>query len=497
MDRGYHARLRAAAAAAASAKPLSSAETNVRFASDPPSKLSKETRDAARLEALRSVEETLARSRQSSTSPPGSSSAPDPSVARAGSFNDAASVREQPRRPPGLERSVSDATNVSSRRDAIPPAAYYPPRSSLFNVDIDTDSSESSESGSPAASDKENENTAVSETNAADADPETDAWTPPPPDSPAAASEDESVEDATEKGAEEEARASSTAAEHAEAPTTPNAAEGDSVNKGYRGVSEWMDAVVAQAKAVRQATGMSQHSKPSAQTLASAAASGNSLRAAESIGAAHLKSPPILPESGTDNPPSEGSGRKLNASSVHGAVSKTLDDVTDEAVTRMTQAQLVQLVNSRGVKIKELTEQLDGAVNAHEETAAALARANGREETLEEELRRSAERCSEVEAGRRSARAALAEMASQNARLVSAFSAKKEEVRSLKSEVAEAKKGDATDAADIAQRLLAAQSEAASLREAVARKDADVAQAEATAEREKASARAEEVTPRV
>jgi len=492
MDRGYHARLRAAAAAAASAKPLSSAETNVRFASDPSSKLSKETRDAARLEALRSVEETLARSRRSSTSPPGSSSAPDPSVARAGSFNDAASVREQPRRPPGLERSVSDATNVSSRRDAIPPAAYYPPRSSLFNVDIDTDSSESSESGSPAASDKENENTAVSETNAADADPETDAWTPPPPDSPAAASEDGSVEDTAEKGAEEEARAAFTAAEHAEAPTTPNAAEGDSNNKGYRGVSEWMDAVVAQAKAVRQATGMSQHSKPSAQTLASAAASGNSLRAAESIGAAHLKSPPILPESGTDKPPSaEGSSlRKRVDSSVHGAVSKTLDDVTDEAVTRMTQAQLVQLVNSRGVTIKELTEQLDGAVNAHEETAAALARANGREETLEEELRRSAERCSEVEAGRRSARAALAEMASQNARLVSAFSAKKEEVRSLKSEVAEAKKGDATDAADIAQRLLAAQSEAASLREAAARKDADVAQAEATAEREKASARA-------
>ena len=101
------------------------------------------------------------------------------------------------------------------------------------------------------------------------------------------------------------------------------------------------------------------------------------MRAAESIGAAHLKSPPILPESGTDKPPSaEGSSlRKRVDSSVHGAVSKTLDDVTDEAVTRMTQAQLVQLVNSRGVTIKELTEQLDGAVNAHEETAAALARA--------------------------------------------------------------------------------------------------------------------------
>ena len=193
-DRGYHARLRAAAAAAAasSTRPLSSAETNVRFASDPSaSKLSKETRDAARLEALRSVEETLARSRRSSTSPPaGASSAPQPSVARAGSFNaagtssTASTAREQPRRG-GLERSVSDATNVSSRRDAIPPAAYYP-RSSLFDVDIDTDGSESSngaagddgESPSSASSSDEKENAGPGNP---DADPEDAAWTPPPP----------------------------------------------------------------------------------------------------------------------------------------------------------------------------------------------------------------------------------------------------------------------------------------------------------------------------
>ena len=81
----------------------------------------------------------------------------------------------------------------------------------------------------------------------------------------------------------------------------------------------------------------------------------------------------------------------------------------------MTVDALVTLCKSRGELIKSLSEELEGARGAHEETAAALARSNAREETLEEELRRSAERCSEVEAGRRSARAALAEMASQNA----------------------------------------------------------------------------------
>ena len=485
-DRGYHARLRAAAAAAAasSTRPLSSAETNVRFASDPSaSKLSKETRDAARLEALRSVEETLARSRRSSTSPPGASSAPQPSVARAGSFNAAgtsttsSAAREQPRRG-GLERSVSDATNVSSRRDAIPPAAYYP-RSSLFDVDIDSGtSSESSgdgdtagESPSSASSSppgKENTGPGFS----ADADPEDAAWTPPPPpDSP-------DVED----DVEDDKRGNS-----AEAPATPDGGPergGGGGGAGYRGVSEWMDAVVAQAKAVRQATGMmnggmNAAGKPSAQTLASAAASGNSLRAAESIaGARGVASPAASPSTSKASKP-----RSC-------ANTTNPDGVTDEEVEVMTVERLVALCKSRGELIKELSEELEGARGAHEETAAALARSNAREETLEEELRRSAERCSEVEAGRRSARAALAEMASQNARLVSAFSAKKEEVRSLKSEVAEARKGVDDDNADIAAKLLAAQSEAASLREAAARKDADVARAEAAAESERASSRA-------
>ena len=482
-DRGYHARLRAAAAAAAAAsstRPLSSAETNVRFASDPSaSKLSKETRDAARLEALRSVEETLARSRRSSTSPPGASSAPQPSVARAGSFNAAgtsstsSAAREQPRRG-GLERSVSDATNVSSRRDAIPPAAYYP-RSSLFDVDIDSDGSESSNGtagdtagespSSASSSDGRKENAGPA---GADADPEDAAWTPPPPpDSP-------DVNDDVEDDVEDNKRENS-----AEAPTTPEGGTEPKAGSGYRGVSEWMDAVVAQAKAVRQATGMMNGGvngagKPSAQTLASAAASGDSLRAAESIAAA--MSPAVTtnaskPDRSCTNPTNP-------------------DGVTDEEVEVMTVDALVTLCKSRGELIKSLSEELEGARGAHEETAAALARSNAREETLEEELRRSAERCSEVEAGRRSARAALAEMASQNARLVSAFSAKKEEVRSLKSEVAEARKGVDDDNADIAAKLLAAQSEAASLRETATRKDADVARAEAAAESERASSRA-------
>ena len=480
-DRGYHARLRAAAAAAAAAsstRPLSSAETNVRFASDPSaSKLSKETRDAARLEALRSVEETLARSRRSSTSPPGASSAPQPSVARAGSFNAAgtsstsSTAREQPRRG-GLERSVSDATNVSSRRDAIPPAAYYP-RSSLFDVDIDSDGSESSNGtagdtagespSSASSSDGRKENAGPA---GADADPEDAAWTPPPPpDSP-------DVNDDVEDDVEDDKRENS-----AEAPTTPEGGTEPKAGSGYRGVSEWMDAVVAQAKAVRQATGMMNGGvngagKPSAQTLASAAASGDSLRAAESIKAV---SPAV----------------STNASKPRSCTNPTNPDgVTDEEVEVMTVDALVTLCKSRGELIKSLSEELEGARGAHEETAAALARSNAREETLEEELRRSAERCSEVEAGRRSARAALAEMASQNARLVSAFSAKKEEVRSLKSEVAEARKGVDDDNADIAAKLLAAQSEAASLRETATRKDADVARAEAAAESERASSRA-------
>ena len=213
-----------------------------------------------------------------------------------------------------------------------------------------------------------------------------------------------------------------------------------------------MDAVVAQAKAVRQATGMMNGGMNAAVNRPRrrwrAPPSGNSLRLPNPSRARQSRRRPL--------PTSKASPPRSCANTTNP------DGVTDEEVEVMTVERLVALCKSRGELIKELSEELEGARGAHEETAAALARSNGREETLEEELRRSAERCSEVEAGRRSARAALAEMASQNARLVSAFSAKKEEVRSLKSEVAEARKGVEDDNADIAAKLLAAQSEAAS-----------------------------------
>jgi hypothetical protein len=55
-----------------------------------------------------------------------------------------------------------------------------------------------------------------------------------------------------------------------------------------------------------------------------------------------------------------------------------------------------------------------------------------RAEAAEKEVETLTARCGELENGRKSARNALAEMASQNAKLVSAFAAKKDEVRALK-----------------------------------------------------------------
>jgi hypothetical protein len=64
-----------------------------------------------------------------------------------------------------------------------------------------------------------------------------------------------------------------------------------------------------------------------------------------------------------------------------------------------------------------------------------------RAEAAEQEVAQLTSKCQELENGRRSARNALAEMASQNAKLVSAFAAKKDEVRALK-ELAEASAAD-------------------------------------------------------
>ena len=112
---------------------------------------------------------------------------------------------------------------------------------------------------------------------------------------------------------------------------------------------------------------------------------------------------------------------------------------------------------------------------AREETASMLAKALAREETFEDELRKAAERCAEVEAGRRSARAALAEMASQNARLVSAFSAKKEEARTLRGEVDEARRRSRTNSSirETEDATRAAREQAQTLEKELKRKDAE------------------------
>ena len=112
---------------------------------------------------------------------------------------------------------------------------------------------------------------------------------------------------------------------------------------------------------------------------------------------------------------------------------------------------------------------------AREETACALAKVLHREETFEEELRKATERCAEIEAGRRSARAALAEMASQNARLVSAFSAKKEEARTLRGEVDEARRRSRTNSSikETEDATRAAREQAQTLEKELRRKDAE------------------------
>jgi len=65
----------------------------------------------------------------------------------------------------------------------------------------------------------------------------------------------------------------------------------------------------------------------------------------------------------------------------------------------------------------------------------ALKLMRDRAEAAEKEVMSLSAKCSELEDGKRSARSALAEMASQNEKLVNAFSMKKEEVRALKEKV--------------------------------------------------------------
>lgn len=202
---------------------------------------------------------------------------------------------------------------------------------------------------------------------------------------------------------------------------------------GYRGVSQWMDTVVARAKAMRAGG--------SGQTDA------ESLAAAANVAGAESKFPGLR---------SDTTDREKNVRSpTPDLLSPTSTSATlksDEIDSSMTSSELRRIIADQKAAMKviagkyaQLKETHRKESRAREETNATLAKVLQREESFETELRTASERCVEIESGRRSARAALAEMANQNARLVSAFSAKKEEVTTLRAEVEEQKKAKNND----------------------------------------------------
>ena len=213
--------------------------------------------------------------------------------------------------------------------------------------------------------------------------------------------------------------------------------DADSKSPGHKGVSQWMDAVVARAKAARAATGAS------TATICSAAPTKKTR------------------EDGTDGP---------DATPAPDA------SAADAAKTASSSEARADLSGKAAAPERAHARH---RLPAREETASLLAKALKREETFEDELRRASERCAEIEAGRRSARAALAEMASQNARLVSAFSAKKEEARTLRGEVDEARRAAASSSSGAEDAARAARDQAQTLREELKRKAADHAETRA------------------
>ena len=401
-------------------------------------------------------------------------------------YGSGSSTSRDPPRASTLVRSVSDATNVASRRRAIddddptsttaaaaaPPlsSAYFSKRS-LFGEGIDIDESS----------------------------PETSAG-----DSVGVASHGVS----SGKVGAAAGGGGSGASNEDEEVTSGAADASDAAAASYRGVSEWMDTVVAQAKAVRAATGANGRSAGSLAAAANVAGAEVDLDA--------LKSPTADASrgSGSDGGPGRTPPRRrsssISSSSAplapatpatasplvpHHAL-KT-DEEDDEDIELFTVEELTERIRDQRAALRAISaknallrEELAASNAAREEAKAALARATSREEAAEAELRRSAERCAEIEAGRRSARAALAEMASQNARLVSAFSAKKEEARDLRGEVDRAKRREESAENATEAKLRDAREEARRLRETVSRRDADLTRADAAVADAKAAARA-------
>ena len=212
---------------------------------------------------------------------------------------------------------------------------------------------------------------------------------------------------------------------------------------GIKSVSRWMDAVVERAKAARAATGAS------TETLAAATPS--------ACGESRVSSSPSPPAPTTREETAGG------------------PDATRAPVALAADAaKSAPPSDARGVLPgkaagRERRAYARPRLPARDDAASLLAKARKREETFEDELRKATERCAEIEAGRRSARAALAEMASQNARLVSAFSAKKEEARTLRGKLEEARRAEASAASGAEEAARAARVQTQTLREALER----------------------------
>lgn len=132
-------------------------------------------------------------------------------------------------------------------------------------------------------------------------------------------------------------------------------------------------------------------------------------------------------------------------------------------------AREIQLEEQLKQKDRQLKEAVERNAELESEAARRRSGSSDREEALEGELKRVQARLEELEAGRRSARSALAEMASQNARLVSAYAAKKEEVRGVRVELqrVQSASGEKVDALE--NKLKRSQEEVASLKESLHR----------------------------
>jgi len=176
-------------------------------------------------------------------------------------------------------------------------------------------------------------------------------------------------------------------------------------SRGPMRTREWMDDVVRRAKAEAADVERAGGRMPSAQRAASTVAAVMSATNKEYL----ISSPRARARDGR----SPGSGGDLDMA---------------EAEAEATPRAAVGAVSPR-FRASDVDE-IKATLRTDYENAMALMRE--RAEAAEREVGTLTTRCAELENGRRSARNALAEMASQNAKLVSAFTAKKDEVRALK-----------------------------------------------------------------